>query len=622
MATASANTNHSDMIGKVLANRYELLECVGTGGMAAVYRALDRNTKKMVAVKILRTELCKNAAFISRFEQESTAVSRMTHPNVANLLDVGVEGELRYLVIEFVLGTSLKEMINQNGAIRSDTAGQIAIRILSALQHAHQNGIIHRDVKPQNILIDKQGVVKVLDFGIARFVGPASELIEDVPLGSVHYFSPEQARGQVADEKSDIYSVGVVLYEMLAGVQPFMGESQVEVALKHLEDIPIPPTQVNNNASPALAQVALRAMEKDPAKRYASAGAMIQAIRQALHFPNVTDPRPLLQSEDTSKTAELMARKSKRLAWTRRLLTVGFTALLLVVIGLLVMNLLNSLRSRIIMPTVTNYDYNVANEMLLEMKLVVSRRDRMVEIGKENLVIDQDPMPGALLMPGAEVTLTVSMSEYDLIMPDLTHKPMDEAVKIIGENQMVSGPTETVISEARVGQVIEQVPAAGTRVRYGTNVLLKVSGGLMIVPDMIGLAEKDARAALGDGRLVLTEVIYHTINDSAQDGVVMDQSPLAYTKVILETPVTITVGRLEQRVYLGEAAVELKLDADTQIKVKLVKSDGTEELQYSALHPRGESTLRFLVRGDIPGAHDCRIYKEDELFQTISVTLK
>ncbi|HML49453.1 MAG TPA: protein kinase, partial [Clostridia bacterium] len=373
------------MIGRVLANRYEIQERIGVGGMAYVYRALDRNTQKMVAVKILREELTNDDEFVQRFEREARAASKMSHPNVVNLLDVGTEEDMRYIVIEYVSGRSLKEMIRESGGLRSEMAGQITVRILSALQHAHQNGIIHRDIKPQNILLDKEGVIKVLDFGIARIMNDAQ--VQERTIGSVHYFSPEQARGETADEKSDLYSVGVVLYEMLTGKIPFQGDSTVSVAMQHLQDKPVSPEEINPNVSAALSRVALKAMEKDPAKRYQNASEMIRATRDALRKPDPerAAPKPAPSKPDGETDEERERRIAKRVKWMRRILTGAFSALLLFVIGLLVYtmvgNLLHSIANRTVMPNVTNMSRQPAINLLEERGFVVHTREQSVEIG-------------------------------------------------------------------------------------------------------------------------------------------------------------------------------------------------------------------------------------------------
>ena len=253
---------------KILAGRYVLVEQIGVGGMAIVYRAIDRNTGQSVAVKVLKPEFNRDAEFVSRFQREAEAASKMTHHNIVNLLDVGMDGENRYLIMEYVKGQTLKEVIQQSGRIRPATAVQITIRILSALQHAHQNGIIHRDIKPQNILVHADGHIKVADFGIARMANSSTLTKGDSVMGSVHYFSPEQAQGQGTDVTSDLYSVGVTLYEMLTGRVPFDGDSPVAIAMQHLHAQPEPIRRYAPEVPEAICHVCLKAMEKNPQYRY------------------------------------------------------------------------------------------------------------------------------------------------------------------------------------------------------------------------------------------------------------------------------------------------------------------------------------------------------------------
>jgi len=249
---------------RILAGRYKVVAPIGEGGMSRVWRAQDLNTGKFVAVKVLRDEYREDETFVRRFEREALAASKMTHPNIANLLDVGVEEDgTRYLVIEYVSGKTLKQFIQESGTIRPETAAQIIMRVLAAVQHAHQNGVIHRDIKPQNILIDKEGAVKVADFGIAR-VANAQTMNQDTEtvMGSVYYFSPEQAKGALVDEKSDLYSVGVMFYEMLTGQVPFTGDTPVAIAMKHIQDAPVPPSEICGAVSQAMDFAVLHAMEK------------------------------------------------------------------------------------------------------------------------------------------------------------------------------------------------------------------------------------------------------------------------------------------------------------------------------------------------------------------------
>ena len=224
------------MIGRLISGRYRIEAVVGTGGMAVVYRAQDLEKNQTVAIKVLRPEYESDIEFVRRFGREAEAAAKMSHENIVNLLDVGIEGEMRYIVMEYVDGMTLKEMIREEGRIHPDVALRMTIRILAAVDHAHRNGIVHRDIKPQNILVDRQGQIKVADFGIARLKTSQTTQLDPngSAMGSVHYLSPEQARGEVADEQSDLYSVGVVMYEMLTGTVPFDGETTVSVALKHV----------------------------------------------------------------------------------------------------------------------------------------------------------------------------------------------------------------------------------------------------------------------------------------------------------------------------------------------------------------------------------------------------
>ncbi|MDR2506091.1 MAG: protein kinase [Oscillospiraceae bacterium] len=613
------------MTGKVLAARYELLNKVGEGGMATVYRALDRNTKKFVAVKILREELSDDNEFVRRFEHETIIGSRMTHPNIASLLDVGEEDGLRFIVFEFVDGTSLKQLVQKYGAIRPDIALNIAIRILNALSHAHKQGIVHRDIKPQNILIDNQKIIKVLDFGISQLVGTAGEQLSDSAgdraIGSVHYFSPEQAGGKPADERSDVYSVGVVMYEMLTGRQPFPGENPVAVSLAHLEDAPKPPADLNPNVTPALSAIVMRAMEKRPEKRFQDAVGMIRAIKQATIHPNV--------AIETPRTSELpspeqIKKQSRRLKFYRKLITTSIAALLSVIIILLIgsvlTNVVRQALERVVLPDVTNMTYDAASVLLTEKGLTVRRTERVMEIGTEGLVIDQSPRTGALLSPGDDVLLTVSVSEFDLVMPDLTHMSEAAASERIRELKMVVGSRSIIASEAMEGQVIGQTPAAGAKVKFGQVVLLRVSGGLVIVPNFIGTTEQIAMASI-PSQLVLSDVKIVTVNDSVKDGIVIDQSPAAYERAATGSAITLTIGRLETRVFTGAVEISLTLANDSFIRAVLVLDDGTEEMQYSALHPRGQSTASFAVRADTQGEYTLLVYGEEAVIQSTRVII-
>lgn len=608
-----------DICGKTLAGRYTIVEKIGEGGMAVVYRAIDNNTTKTVAVKVLREEYASNASFVERFRSEALAASRMSHPGIVNLLDVGEDEGVRYIVIEYINGASLRDLIRQQGALRPKVAADISTRLLAALSHAHEQGIIHRDIKPQNILVDRQHSLKILDFGIARVIGSAVEP-HDQAIGSVHYFSPEQARGELADQMSDIYSVGVVLYEMLTGKKPFDDENDVSVALSHIEDEPIPPHQIDRNIPLALSNVVIKAMSKKPSDRFQSASDMVKAIKSAMRFPHIEESKP--KSPQTDTTIE---RKRQYLLLWRKVATASLTALLLIAIILLIIvvggSLLRGAMNRVIMPTVTNKAYIDATRELEALNLSVRRLNKTVEIGADGIVIDQDPPPGVLVPTGGEVTLTVSISEGDLVMPTLTQKTLANALDIISTQKLVEGLIVTVPSEAAEGLVVGQTPQAGAKVRTGQSVSLEVSGGLVFVPNFVGMAEKEAIDSI-PAKLTLSDIVVEIVSDSKLDGVILSQTPEAYSRAVFGAELTLTLGRLDSHKFIAQVETKIALTEGATVKAALVLDDDTEEVQYSAKHPEGETTATFILKSGRQGSATCRIYADDVLLKEIDVVFE
>ncbi|MGA9175168.1 MAG: Stk1 family PASTA domain-containing Ser/Thr kinase, partial [Thermoactinomyces sp.] len=272
------------MEGKKLGGRYEIVSRVGGGGMAVVYKAKDLLLNRYVAIKVLSDSLSNDSEFIRRFSREAQAAASLSHPNIVNVYDVGKDHYTHYIVMELVEGPTLKQYIQERGPLPAQEAAAIAIQICDGLAHAHENQIVHRDIKPHNILLGANGRAKVTDFGIARAASSSTITQEGSVMGSVHYFSPEQARGGVIGEKSDLYSLGIVLYEMLTGRLPFDGDSAISIALKHLQEIPEDPRSINPNIPDALAEIIMRALDKDPNKRFGSAREMMKAIQQAANI--------------------------------------------------------------------------------------------------------------------------------------------------------------------------------------------------------------------------------------------------------------------------------------------------------------------------------------------------
>ena len=515
------------MIGKILDNRYELISFVGKGGMSVVYKAQDKRTGHYVAVKILRPEYSKDEEFLSRFEREATTASKMSHHNIVNLLDVGQEGELRYLVMEYVRGKTLKELIVEKGAMAPQVACQIAIRILSALQHAHQNGIIHRDIKPQNVLVHSDGHVKVADFGIARVAGSNTLTKTDSVMGSVYYFSPEQARGGQVNESSDLYSVGVVMYEMLTGQVPFDGETPVAVAMQQINAAPRPMNEIRQGISPALEKVVLRAMEKKPENRYQSALEMAQDIHRAMHEPD-GDWLSSIQTKPIAQISQESSKKKKRkvtpqLIWMR-IIGTALCVLALAALGMGSVYVYNQVVNRTTVPYLLDETEEAAQKQLalVGLKMHVTRiSDNVKPVGT---VIAQTPEYETRLKKGETVLLTISAGPEEKTVPDVKGDMLQDARATLEKMgiSVVELP-DRVLSNLPWNTVIAQSPEAGETIAGGI-VQLTLSGGSVTLPQLTGKSRESALQELGNLGVTVTEIKEIIIEDAHLHNVVAAQN--------------------------------------------------------------------------------------------------
>ena len=516
------------MIGKVLDNRYELVSFVGKGGMSVVYKAQDKRTGHYVAVKILRPEYSKDEEFLSRFEREATTASKMSHHNIVNLLDVGQEGELRYLVMEYVKGKTLKDMIQEKGAMAPQVACQIAIRILSALQHAHQNGIIHRDIKPQNVLVHSDGHVKVADFGIARVAGSNTLTKSDSVMGSVYYFSPEQARGSQVTESSDLYSVGVVMYEMLTGQVPFDGETPVAVAMQQINAAPKPMNELRPGISPALEKVVLRAMEKKPESRYQSALEMAQDLHRAMHEPDgdwlsSVQDKPIAQISQETGRMKKRRKVTPQLIWMR---VIGTALCVLALLGLAAgsVHVYNRVLNTTTVPYLLDETEEAAQKQLARagLKIHVSRASDNVK--PAGTVIMQTPEYDTQLKKGETVLLVISTGPEEKVVPEVKGKMLEAAraeLETLGIS-VVELP-DRVLSNLPWNTVINQSPEAGETITGGI-VQLTLSGGSVTLPQLAGKSRDDALKELTNLGITVTEIKEIVIDDASLHNVVATQS--------------------------------------------------------------------------------------------------
>jgi len=541
------------MIGHVFAQRYQLEEFVGKGGMALVFRATDMRTGHDVAVKILRPEYNGDAEFLERFQREAVAASKMAHHNIVNLLDVGHEDNYHYLVLEFVRGRTLKAVIAEKGLLPENIAAQIAIRILSALQHAHSNGIIHRDIKPENVLVNGEGHVKVADFGIARVAGSNTLSKDDKVIGSAMYFSPEQARGESVTISSDIYSVGVVMYEMLTGRIPFEGETPVAIALQHISSLPQPLRSFNEQISPAMERVVLTALSKDPKNRYRNASEMARAIRAALEHPDAlddglavsaaTDGRVRTTSStgsNSSRTQVGMQRRRKKARMKHVLLMMALT---LVVIGALAYGTVYIVQG-IVNTTAAPYLIGATEQEAIEMGResglvveVVRQSDDIVPAGQ---VIVQSREYQYKMKRGDVIVITVSTGPKEQGVPPLTGYTLENAraeAEKYGFSLLV---TQSVLSDQPLNTVLEQTPAAGDKLAYGDIVQVVISGGVT-VPQLTGLTRNQALEMAAKAGMSNYQFVEYPTADETQFDRVADQQPKANERVLYNTQLTLLV---------------------------------------------------------------------------------
>ncbi|MDO4483385.1 MAG: Stk1 family PASTA domain-containing Ser/Thr kinase [Clostridia bacterium] len=581
---------------RILANRYRLVEQIGVGGMAIVYRAVDMRTGHNVAVKELKPEFNRDAEFVGRFQREAEAASKMTHHNIVNLLDVGMDGENRYLIMEYVHGKTLKEVIHEKGRLNPYVASQITIRILSALQHAHNNGIIHRDIKPQNILVHADGHIKVSDFGIARMVDNSTLTKGDNVMGSVHYFSPEQASGQEVGATSDIYSTGVVLYEMLTGRLPYDGDNHVAIAMQHLHARPAPIESIVPDVPPAIIRVCMRAMEKNPAFRYQSATEMAADLRMALEGrTEQMQPYPVdastqgipglyqnpVQATGTQKRLRpdrnLGSRsKKQQLLWS--LLSLAVAAAVFTGLYFGGFAIYNQVVNTVTVPDVLGLEQSMAERTLQRIGL----QTETVQVNHQSVpagtVLLQAPEESNRLHKGDTVLLTVSAGPASRRVPPITGLPQQDALAALQAGSLTMFVAERVVSsDLPVGTVVSQIPEANSLCQAGDVVQVTVSGGSAYIPNVREKTLQEARDLLESNDLVMNaNLLYQETDDPALHGTVANQSPEAGTQVILETAVTLTLYRVPAMTHSAEITLELP-DSETTINVRLTMMENGEE---------------------------------------------
>ena len=630
------------MKGMVFAERYKLEDFIGQGGMSLVYRAVDIRTGHSVAVKILKSEYNSDKEFLERFQREAQAASLMSHHNLVNLLDVGVEGEYRYLVLEYVNGNTLKDIIRQKGRLNYQTAIQITVRILSALQHAHDNGIIHRDIKPQNVLIHADGHVKVSDFGIARMTNAFTISKGDTVVGSVHYSSPEQATGSVVEATSDIYSTGVVMYEMLTGRVPFVGDTPVAVAMQHVQDPPPPITDFAPETPPAVVAVVMKALEKNPKNRFQSAREMADALMKAkdgkLDPATValesSGPRPAVKptqqparmrelsphSQGTARRAPVRRRRSRRRI-AELVLSGLAAACVLAALAFGVVQVYTRVSRSAVAPDVVGLSVGDAQTLARREGLNWQQTDINHDTIPAGTVISQIPEPDTAMEKGDSLLVAVSLGPASTAMPDLNGMNYEDAAARLKDRGFGNIVLIKTVSSSPVGTVLGQSPKAGDSFISGQSAELTISGGSTMVPDLTGRPHEEAVALLRDSSLTEGTPVYVEVTDASQVGQVLAQMPAVGTMAVLDAPVTLTVG-IESEPYQGELSINLpEADHDRALRVTL-ELDGEERVEYEGTAAAAGGNVLVPLSATVEGEVPCRVYLDGELYLEQNVTLR
>jgi len=640
------------MLGTILGNRYEIIEKIGGGGMALVYKARCRLLNRYVAVKVLRDEYINDEEFIKKFRRESQAAASLSHPNIVNIYDVGVEKigdhDIHYIVMEYIKGKTLKEVIKEKGKLTVNETLDYSIQIAEALAHAHKNHIVHRDIKPHNIMITEEGRVKVTDFGIARAASASTISNTSNVIGSVHYFSPEQARGRYTDEKSDIYSLGIVMYEMITGRVPFEGDSPISVALKHIQEEIIPPREIDSSIPVPLENIILKCVRKSQIERYSSASELLNdlyKIRNANddvildNISSVDEPTQIIPPVENRNDTGM--RKSNKKKNTDSGLKVVFLAILLAFIvvsslalGFMKFRELFATTDEIRVPNLVGMDVEQAEEELKELglNLEVSKEIYNNEYEK-GLIIDQKPDARTEVKKGYTVEVVVSKGKEMTTVPNLINKDITEIEGLLRDANLVEKVTYENSDTVPANKIIDQDPEPFTEVEVGSVVRIVVSKGpevvLVPMPNLVGLTEEQARNALIANNLVPGEITREP-NEEYEEGKVFWQSIVAGFEIEANTAVDfmVSAGPPEVPEEPQEPGNEDNSDDEipfiinitpkgendtVRIRIERVQ-DGRKETVYNEVHEVNKEVQIYLS-----GKKDStfEFYQDDKLIEVI-----
>ena len=625
-----------NLIGKMLDNRYEILEKIGNGGMATVYKAKCHVLNRYVAIKILRDEFTTDSEFIKRFNTEAQSAASLTHPNIVSIYDVGNEDNLYYIVMELIQGKTLKEIINEDGMLSWKWSVNRAIQIASALETAHKHNIIHRDIKPHNIIITEDGMAKVTDFGIAKAVSNSTITAFGTTIGSVHYFSPEHARGGYTDAKSDLYSLGIVMYEMLTGKVPFDADTPVSVALKQVQEEPVEPIKLNDKIPISVNRIILKAMQKEPALRYQSATEMLTDLRLALKRPDddfvvlasrnddsPTQKVPTIYELEMEKNNDKNAPKigeeghkdgkiGKMRAFFKKhpalkaLTIILICILLFVIVMFSTIKILNSSRpAQAQIPELvwqdsdTRLTKEAAENLLKEAGFTdYEFQEEYSEEVEAGYVISQDPVyqDNYKINLNQKITILVSKGQKMITLPKkLVGKNIEDVKKSLDELEAKYEITEVNDEKVASGVLLSIDPEEGEEIAATETVKLTVSKGSaykdITVKNVVGKSEEDAKNQLKTDGFTSVEVEYEE-NSNKSDGVVLEQSISAGKTVKENETIVLTVNKLPK-----EANVTVKVNVKA-LADKYIKEDSNENTTSDDTTKKTTEKLQIIVGTD------------------------
>ena len=606
--------------GKRLDGRYEIHELLGVGGMAVVYRAYDTIDDRMVAIKILKDEFAGNSDFLRRFRNESKAIAVLSHPNIVKVYDVSFGDRIQYIVMEYVDGITLKQYLDQHKetAVPWKEALHFTTQILWALQHAHEKGIVHRDIKPQNIMLLQDGTIKVMDFGIARFARSETRTMTDKAIGSVHYIAPEQARGDVTDERADIYSVGVMLYEMLTGRLPFEADNAVSVAIMQLQANPTLPRDINPDIPEGLQEITMKAMQKAPSQRYQSAAEMLQDIETFRRNPTVRfdykyfvddtptkyvnaienvkgSTGPLSYNDDYEYEEDLGKKKgSKKTKMVLAGIGTAFLIMLVILGVFFIVNQNNQSAGEEDTVVVPNFIGMVYQDEILDNEKYADFTFTLQE-GNDpeqdpGVVLQQSPNEGIEVKKGREIVLTINQGDEPVKIPEVAGMTEDDAVETLRNMDLIPKVVTVMDEEVGQGYVIETDPAEGSEVDAGSQVTVYVSGGPeenISVPAVIDKSLDAARAEIIAAGLTVGELIPQDDSDKPANTVI-ETNPLPGVKVASGTKVDITYSSGQQSVKTVEVFLALP-DVSNDIDVKVYVDGKLDNDQSGTINPNATS---------------------------------